>query len=110
MLLLSPQTIWSLERLAAGLCKKMTIREEDFGAGKDILTHVSENVIQWHKNRDYIWCCLYLYFLFLHGYTKYCSKRANPGLRSGSAVRSSHYIIFIASHNSLMVSIRLSSN
>lgn len=74
-------TMWSLERLAAGLSKKMAIREENYGAGKDILTHVSENVIQWHKNGDYIWCCLYPSFLFLHGYAKYCSKKSQPRSR-----------------------------
>lgn len=88
------------------LCKKMAIREEHSGAGKDILIHVPENVTQWHKNGDYIWCCVYS-FLLLHGYTKYCSRRANPG--SGQGLQSSLPTISYSEHphNSLTVSSRL---
>lgn len=45
-----------------------------------------------------------------HVSTKYCSKTANPDLRSGGAVQSPYNIIFMASlQDPLIVSSRLSN-
>lgn len=41
--------------------------------------------------------CVVPLFPLPHVYAKYYSKRANPGLRSGGTVQSSHDIIFMAS-------------
>lgn len=49
-------------------------------------------------------------FPLSHVYAKYYSKRANPSLKSGGTVQSSHDIIFMASlHDPLTVSSRLSN-